>query len=136
MFRNLMASCALLLLIACGGPTEYVLQGTERSAGTDGLLTVEDIEGNQMITVRLEHLPAPGRITEGATAYVVWIQPDGGQHQIAGRLDYDEDDRVGVMRATAPHPRFTVTVTAERNASATAPSDIVVARQRVGQTED
>ena len=74
----------------------------------------------------------PDRITEGATVYVVWIKPDTGVPAMAGRLDYDPDDRTGSMRATTPASSFTMLVTAERNAQVASPSEIIVARQRVG----
>ena len=133
MFRTLFASLALFVLIGCGGPAEFVLQGTERSAGTDGLLTVEEIEGNQMVTVELEHLPPPSRISESATVYLVWIQaqwrhlpdcrPFGLRRGRAGRAACVQLRR---------YQQFTVVVTAEEAPEATAPSEIVVARQEVG----
>jgi len=138
MIRNILASLALfaLLLGGCGGPDKYVLTGTERTAGTDGELTVEDLEGNRMIEIDLEHLPPPSRVSEGATVYVVWVKPGNGTPAMAGRLDYDEDDRTGHMRATTPETRFELLITAERNGSVASPSDIVVARQRVGGSDD
>jgi hypothetical protein len=120
-------------LTACGGPDEYALVGTERAAGTDGLLVVEEIEGgNRMLNLTLEHLPPPSRLGQGMTAYIVWLKPANGQPQMASRLAYDEDERTGTATATTPGARFEVLVTAERNANATSPSDVVVARQRVG----
>ncbi len=122
---------SLLLSVACGGASEYLLTGTERSAVTDGIVTVEELEGNRMVTVELLHLPPPERVMEGATLYIAWIRPAGADPTMAGRLEYDEGDRTGVMRATTPHDNFTVFVTAEADATATAPSEYVVARQSV-----
>ncbi|MEM9075113.1 MAG: hypothetical protein AAGE52_41835, partial [Myxococcota bacterium] len=129
-FRTL-TFVGLLALGACGGPSEYVITGTERTAGTDGMVIVEEIEGNRMVTVELEHLPPPNRISDSAMLYVVWIKPDGGQPSMAGRLEYDEDDRAGRMRATTPHTSFTVMVTAEDDPATSSPSDVVIARQEV-----
>ncbi len=124
-----------LLLVGCGGPSEYIVTGTERAAGTDGLVTVETIEGNRMVTVEMEHLPPASRISESATLYVVWIKPQGGTPSMAGRLEYDDDERSGTMRATTPHTEFELLITAETDATATSPSDIVVARQRVEESD-
>ncbi len=120
-----------LVAAACGGPQEYAIAGTERAAGADGMVIVEEIEGNRMVSVELEHLPPPDRISGSATVYIVWIQPNGAQPTMAGRLEYDPDDRVGRMRATTPHTNFKVLVTAEADAQAASPSDVVVARQEV-----
>ncbi len=137
MLRNTLRHFSVVALFAavigCGGPSEYVLVGTPRAAGTDGLVTVEEIEGNRLVTVELEHLPPPGRISEGAAVYIVWIKPERGQPTMAGRLEYDPDDRVGRMRATTPHDHFTVFVTAEADPAADSPSDVVIARQEVAQ---
>ena len=131
--RPLVGAVFLAALAGCGGPSEYVLTGTQRAAGADGLVTVEEIEGNRMVTVELEHLPPPNRISESATVYIVWVKPERGQPTMAGRLEYDPDDRVGRTRATTPHDHFTVFVTAEADTTADSPSDVVVARQEVTQ---
>ncbi len=133
--RILFLATFAFALVGCGGPSEYVVTGTARSAGTDGLVTVEMIEGNRMITVELNHLPPASRISESATLYVVWIKPTGGTPSMAGRLEYDADDRIGTMRATTPHDTFTLLITAEADATASSPSDIVVARQEVTEEE-
>lgn len=129
--RHAIALFSLLMLAACGGPAEYILTSTARTAGTDGLVTVEDLNGNHMVSVSLEHLPPPERISESATAYLVWIQPDGGTPSLAGALNYDADDRIGRMQATTPEDNFSVIITAEDDAQAAAPSDVVIARQEV-----
>ncbi|MCA9616330.1 MAG: hypothetical protein H6721_05475 [Sandaracinus sp.] len=139
MLRNIIrivSLSAVLLALGCGGPQEYVVTGTERSAGTDGTILLEEIEGNQMLSVELEHLPDPGRISQGATVYIVWVKPDGGTPTMVGRLEHDADDRTARMRATTPHTSFEVLITAEADATATHPSEIIVVRQQVGGSSD
>lgn len=137
MFQNILKlSLFGLLLVGCGGPSEYIITGTERAAGTDGLVTVETIEGNRMVTVEMEHLPPASRISETGTLYIVWIKPQGGTPSMAGRLEYDDDERTGTMRATTPHTNFQLMITVEADATASSPSDIVVARQQVEEDED
>ena len=130
MARILTLTLLVLGLFACGGPDEYVLTGTSRSNGTDGMMIVEDTGGNQMVTVELEHLPPPNRISPQGRHYVVWIKPSSGIPQMAGQLDYDEDERVGRMTATSPHTRFELLVTVETSMNASSPSEIVVAKKR------
>lgn len=137
MLQNILKlSLFALLLTGCGGPSEYIITGTERAVGTDGMATVEMIEGNRMVTVELEHLPPASRVSESATVYIVWIKPQGGTPSMAGRLEYDDDERTGTMRATTPHANFQLLITAETDATVTSPSDIVVARQQVEEEED
>lgn len=133
--RILFIALMCLGAVACGGPQEFVVTGTSRAAGADGLITVEDIEGNRLVTVEMENLPPPDRISEGSTVYLVWLQPQGQAPTMAGTLEFDADARTGRLRATTPQSRFEVLVTAERNATVAAPSDIVVARQRVGSDD-
>ena len=133
--RPLVLAGSLFALVGCGGPSEYVLTGSSRSAGTDGTLTVEEIEGNRMMTVELEHLPPPSRVSEWSTVYVVWIKPNGGTPSMAGRLDYDEDERTGMMRATTPHSAFEMMITAEADMTVTSPSEVVISRREVGGEE-
>ncbi len=46
-------------------------------------------------------------------------------------MDYDPTARMGRRRATTAHTTVTVLVTAEADAQAASPSDVVVARQEV-----
>lgn len=131
-FRYLAIALVLAFALpACGGPAEYAMTGTARSAGTDGVITVDEIEGgNLLATVRLEHLPPAERMGDGLTTYVVWFQEDGGTATKAGILGYDEDERTGIMRATTPgQNQLTVLVTAEVDREVASPSDIVIARR-------
>ncbi len=87
MVRKLTLVLALFALAACGGPSEYIVVGTAHASGMDGLVTVENTEGNNLITIEVEHLTPPGRVSDGATAYVVWFKPEGGTPQAQGVLD-------------------------------------------------
>lgn len=121
------------LLAACGGPSEFAVVGTPRAAGTDGMVTVEEIEGgNYLVLVEVQHLPPPDRIAEDASTYIVWFKPEDGSAAKAGRLAYDPDERTGTMRATTPAGgNFTVIITAESEDTASAPADTVVVQREV-----
>lgn len=121
------------LSAACGGHSEFPVVGTPRSAGTDGMVTVEQIEGgNYLVLVEVQHLPPPERVSEGASTYVVWIKPEDGGAVKAGRLDYDPDERTGTVRATTPAGgRFTVLITAEADDTTAEPSEVVVVQREV-----
>jgi hypothetical protein len=121
----------LLLLVGCG-PATYSVIGTERAVGADGKITVEEIEGeNHLVTVELEHLPPPERLSNGLTIYVMWIVPDNQTPRMGSVLELDADDRTARARATTPTHRFEVRVTAERNANVVSPSEHVIIKQRI-----
>lgn len=122
---------ALLALSACGGPSEYVIVGTARAAGADGVITVEATESNNMLSIEVENLAPPGRISEGTTVYVVWFKAPTGSPTAQGTLEYDPDDRIGRFTATSPHPELQVIVSAEVDATANSPSEVIILRQDV-----
>lgn len=131
--RTLAAVAVTATLAACGGTSEYVIVGTARAAGTDGTITVEEIEGgNHLVTIALQHLPPPERLGEGLTTYVVWIVPAEGQATKAGKLDYDPETREGRVMATTPEESFTVKVTAEEGPDVAEPGEVVVAQKQIG----
>ncbi|MBO6935471.1 MAG: anti-sigma factor [Deltaproteobacteria bacterium] len=121
-------------LFACGGPSEYVLTGTARSAGTDGMMIVEDTGGNHMVTVELEHLPPADRISQGGQHYVVWIKPKGGTPHVVGELDYDPDERIGRMTATTPTSEFELIISVERTMTVSHPSEVLVVKKNTAST--
>lgn len=126
----------LLFALGCGGAQHYVTTGTERSAGADANIVAEVIEGgNVMVTIEVEHLTPPERVTSGATAYVAWFTAPDAEPVKAGALGYDADDRVGRLRATNPNKRFVLTITAEANAAVVAPSEYIVIRQGIQATQ-
>lgn len=126
---------AMALLSACG-PSEYIVTGTDRAAGADGLVTLEDIEGgNHLVNVEIQHLPPPDRLGSGLNTYVVWFFGQGDP-RLASVLEYDEDDRSGNATATSPDGSFELVVTAENTRSPSTPSDVIVARRRVGSDDD
>jgi len=134
--RTMILTCSLLVatilgLTACGS-NEFVVTGSERAAGADGTITVEELEGgNVLVSVAFENLPPPDRLGQGLNTYLVWFKPEGGGPVMAGALAYDSDNRTGSMQATSPHAKFEVIVSAEKALNATSPSEFVVAKRAV-----
>ncbi len=122
----------IIVVAACGGSSEYVFVGGARAVGMDGVAQVETIEGgNQLVSLRLQHLPPPDRLGSGLTAYVVWFRTADQSPTRAGVLEYDTETREGVLTATTPLTQFSILVTAEEQGDVPAPSDIVVAERAV-----
>lgn len=126
----------LFLLPGCGGGTyTFNLVGSQRDPGAEGTLQVERIEGgNRLVTVSVRHLTPPERLGQNLRTYIVWFRDAQGRSSKASALEYTPDSRTGRATATTPQTRFTVVITAERNAQAAEPSDNVIFTQNV-QTE-
>lgn len=133
--RSILAGLLLssLPLAACGGgPRNYTLRGTQRDPGSDARLSVETLDGgNHLITLTATNVTPPDRIGTGNTVYLVWIRTPNGQAQMESQLAYQPDQRTGRATITSPQRRFTLIVTAERDATVATPSDNVVLSQEV-----
>lgn len=92
-------------------------------------------KGNNMVELKVSHLAAPDRVTPGATAYVVWLQPRqaGASIQNLGVLKLDEDLK-GELKALTPFQEFDVFVTAEPSPQVTSPTKQRVLSASVGRT--
>lgn len=129
-----LAFAAGLLLVGCGGPSEYPIVGTARAAGADGTVTVEEIEGgNSLVTVQMQHLPPPERLGDGLKVYLLWIETENAPASMESRFEFDPDSREARAMATTPHKKFTVKVTAEKGTNVSTPSEVVVAKRKVSQ---
>jgi hypothetical protein len=123
---------ATIALAACATRAEYVVEGTERSVGVDGLITISPLRADvNHVRVELEHLPPPERHDRRARVFVVWLTPPDGAAIRAGRLAYDRDSRRGLLEATTPNDAIHVRVTAERESAPTTPSEAVVVSRNV-----
>ncbi len=117
---------------ACTTTASYVVRGTERSIGVDGLITIApQSEDVNVVSVELVNLPPPERHERKKKVFVVWLTPLGGKPVRAGRLAYDPGSRMGELRATTPNDQVYVQVTAEEDSSVEGPSDFVVISKQV-----
>lgn len=122
----------LMTLFACGGSGEYIFVGGPRAVGLDGVAQVETVEGgNQLVSLRLQHLPPPDRMGENLSAYVVWFVADDRPTTRAGVLEYDADTREGALTATTPFRQFNILITAEAQGDVPQPSDVIIAQRAV-----
>jgi|GEM_PF-1558511 len=118
--------------LGCGTRAEYMVQGTERSIGVDGLIVIEPHQEDvNRLHIELVNLPPPERHGVGKRAFVVWLTPQDGVPIRAGRLAYDPDDRVGFLEAMTPNDAVFVQITAESASDVPEPSDYVVISRHV-----
>jgi hypothetical protein len=131
-FATLALFALFALLTASCGPTTYAVTGTPLAVGSDGKITIEEVEGgNHLVKLELRHLTPPERLGHGLTTYCMWIAGEGQPPRLASVVEFDEGKRVARARATTPHHRFEVRVTAEQSARVAAPSEHVIIKQQI-----
>ncbi|HJL16174.1 MAG TPA: hypothetical protein RMH99_10980 [Sandaracinaceae bacterium LLY-WYZ-13_1] len=130
---TLIAAALAFSAIGCGGGSwSYEVVGSRRDPGAQGTVQVERIEGgNRLVTVSMEHMTPPDRLSSGLTTYVMWFRDPRGQSTKASILEYSPDDRTARATATTPMSRFRLLVTAERNGNVVEPSENVIFNQRI-----
>lgn len=130
--RKLSGWSLALWLLACGADGRYVVIGTARAPSASGIVEVDDIGGGStQVAVHIEYLHPPSRLQDGFAHYVVWFVPKSGGPVRGGMLRFDPEARTGDLTATSPFMDFEVRVTAERDEKPAAPSEFVIATQRI-----
>ena len=85
------------------------------------IITSTDRNGNTKLEVQVKHMATPESLTPSRHSYVVWLAPRGQQPQVLGVLRINGDTLEGSVTGTTTEKVFDVVVTAEDNASPTAP---------------
>jgi hypothetical protein len=117
-----------------GGGKQTMITSGESPAGEGTVEATKGDNDNTKLEVRVKHLPAPSKLADDASVYVVWIRPSNGEAQNVGALQVDKD-LVGKLETTTPHKRFTLTVTPEPSARMAAPTHKPVFRSEVSRTD-
>jgi hypothetical protein len=121
-----------LVVSGCGGARTFTARGTQRDPGADARIQVENLDGgNHLMTMTATNITPPDRIGDGNTVFLVWIRLPNGQTTMESQLAYTADERTGRATITTPQEHFTLLVTAEADANATAPSDRTVFQQEI-----
>ena len=121
---------------ACGGPLKYMPKSAKApDADAVVIADVKEADHNTRLTIKVEHLAPPSRISESAKHYVVWQRKDSGaQWSRVASLTYSEGDRTGkIVEATVPETAFDLQITAEEKPDVAAPSANLVIEQRVAK---
>lgn len=122
-----LAGCSTMQRITNSGPQDQAniaLRSSDTIPSAQGRLAVKGSEGpNQVVDLTVQHMAPANRVKSGATAYVVWLQPDAAKEPInMGVLSVDKDLK-GQLQFKTPFPKFDVFVTAEENPTVQAPSE-------------
>jgi len=131
-YRAALVCLGTLVLAVTGWAKLYTMQATPIVPGA--VATVEakadKNAGNTQLELKAEHLAKPTLLTPPATAYVVWLQEQGGEPMNQGVLRVGDDQKTELKMTTAAS-HFSVFVTAENDPKPRAPSNRVVLRSDV-----
>lgn len=106
--------------------------GSTHAPSASGTIEVDELDGNNtQVAIHLEYLYPPSRVADRMTTYIAWFLPPSGSAVRGGVLKYNSEQRTGDLSATSPFRHFTVKITAERDAHASAPSENVTASQEI-----
>ena len=119
---------ALALGGACGtmdrakGMQTWTLNTSDSVQAASGKVLVgTEKDGNTKVKVQVQHLAPPVTVDDDSNAYVVWLQPAGGEPQNVGVLTVDKDLK-GELETRTPFKEFKVIVTAEIVSNVRVPS--------------
>jgi hypothetical protein len=125
------ALTATAALGGCSSTQTWPMNAAARVPAAEGKVQVAaGKNGNHDVKVEVEHLAPPGRVTDGASAYVVWIKPVDGAPQNVGELKVNQGLE-GELKTKTEYEKFEVLITAERSPAAMAPTGATVMRTQV-----
>jgi hypothetical protein len=124
-----------LVALGCGKKEDpkapVALMSTDSSAAAQGQVMVNDAgNGNAELVVEIKHVPKADKAAPGATTYVVWAKPSGGEPMNLGAISVN-DELNGSLRTVTPMKHFDIFITAEPSAQAMRPSATPVLSARV-----
>jgi hypothetical protein len=80
-------------------------------------------DGNMKISVAVDHMAPPQKVSQGATTYVVWAQPiTGGPAQNLGSLKINSSERSAKLDTMTSARDMKILVTPEPSPAVTKPS--------------
>ncbi|HTJ82681.1 MAG TPA: hypothetical protein VL400_13250 [Polyangiaceae bacterium] len=120
-----------LALAACGNTFAMAPDASVPFATGEVDASFED-NGNGKMTVSVEHLGDPSKLSPSATTYVVWIKPkkEGAAIQNVGALKVD-DSYSGELEFSTTQTAFDITITPEASADVTDPKGRDVLRATI-----
>lgn len=134
--RQLLSSFVVTVLvlmgIGCGATKEYNIRANKVASGADATISVSaDDAGNRNLSMAVEHLPPPNTLDSKGKHYVVWVIPQRGEAKLLGIMEFDREDREGILKAKTPFKDFQVLMTMETGPRPNEPSDTEIFRQRI-----
>lgn len=87
--------------------------------------------GNTKLDIKVNNLARPSNLNPPATAYIVWVQPNGGDAVKEGSIGVDDKHLNGELHIVTVSKDFEVFVTPERSTTVTMPSSMEVLRAHV-----
>jgi hypothetical protein len=124
------AVSALFICISACSSTNHLLGSDVTPAAMGEVIANKEKNGNTQMELKVKHLAPPGRVLAGATHYVVWATPNGGDPQNIGSLVVNKNLE-GEYKTALPYENFLLTVTAEVNRLETLPNGPEIFRKKI-----
>ncbi len=130
-YQQFVLPILLSLASACAAPA--VLVGSKSVPGARGDVKISKTDnGNSEVVVKVAHLAPPGKVLEGATSYVVWVQniDHATPPQNVGEIKVS-DNLEGTLKTLTSLATFDLTVTPETSPQVVTPANPPVLSTRV-----
>lgn len=116
---------AATMLAGCSRATVAPMAHSDQFPAAVGEVKVDqEKNGNSAVKVEVKHLAPTTELKNDTQTYVVWAQdPNGGSPANLGALRVNEN-REGTLQATTPLKQFDLFITAEPQATVTAPTGV------------
>jgi hypothetical protein len=87
--------------------------------------------GNTKLDIKVKHLARPSSLNPPATAYIVWVRPNGGDAVKQGSIGVDNNNLDGELHVVTVSKDFDVFITPEQSTTVTMPLSMEVLRAHV-----
>lgn len=115
-----------------GGKKIQMMAGTETPAAQATVTAQAGKNDNTELNIKAHALAQPSSLTPPANVYVVWIQPPGQSPKNLGELNVDNKLN-GELHTETPYKRFSIFITAEKDAQIQEPQGPKVLSADVAQ---
>lgn len=115
-----------------GGKKIQMMAGNETPAAQATVTAQIGKNNNTELTIKAHALAVPSSLTPPANVYVVWVQPPGQSPKNLGELNVDNKLN-GELHTETPYKRFSIFITAEKDAQIQEPQGPKVLSADVAQ---
>jgi hypothetical protein len=128
-----LAAIALFAIWPFSGGKDYPMTADPSVPAASGTVHVQKDKGNgnTKLDIKVKNLARPSSLNPPATAYIVWVRPNGGEAVKEGSIGVDGKNLDGELHVVTVSKDFDVFITPEQSTTVTTPSSMEVLRTHV-----
>jgi hypothetical protein len=128
-----LAAVALFAIWPFSGGKDYHMTADPSVPAASGTVHAErdNQNGNTKLDIKVKHLARPSSLNPPATAYIVWVRPNGGDAVKQGSIGVDNNNLDGELHVVTVSKDFDVFITPEQSTTVTMPLSMEVLRAHV-----